>query len=42
MFKIADSDQQKNAQIGSDPDPTDWIGTSLVDILRDCHLRDHF
>ena len=30
MIKIALSDQQKNAQISSDPNPTDRIGTSLV------------
>ena len=29
-FKNADSALQKNAQIGSDPDPTDRIRTSLV------------
>ena len=29
MFKIANADQRKNAQIGPDPDPIDWIGTSL-------------
>ena len=30
MFKIADADQRKNAQIGPDPDPIDRIGTSLI------------
>ena len=32
MFKIADSDQRKNAQISHDPDPTDRIRTSLVPV----------
>ena len=31
-FKIADPDQWNNAQIGPDPDPTDQIGTSLINI----------
>ena len=29
-FKIADSNQWENAQIGSDPNPTDRIGASLT------------
>ena len=30
MFKMADSNQRKNAQISPDPDSTDRIKTSLV------------
>ena len=39
MFKIADADQRKNAQIGPDPDPIDRIGTSLVGIINNRNLN---